>query len=69
LDQNDYQSSLDKYESFMANLKQNMGIEPVPEAKNQEYDYLNYEENEQRLNQLKTNCDLDRLKSLLEDNN
>jgi hypothetical protein len=49
----------------MANLKSNMGMQPEPEAKNEEYDYLDCEENEKRLEKLKNNCDLDRLKSLL----
>ena len=49
VNQNQMDASLEKYESFMANLKQNMGLQPEPEAKNEEYDYLDYGENEKRL--------------------
>lgn len=58
----------------MNNLKQNMAIpstvnsNDVKVEKPREYDYLDFEDNERRLEQLKTQNDLNRFKSLLDSN-
>lgn len=58
----------------MNNLKQNMAIPSTVNSndakveKPKEYDYLDFEDNERRLEQLKTQNDLNRFKSLLDSN-
>lgn len=68
-----------KYEDFMTNLKSNMGLDQ-PGAPTggfsgtngkqpEEYDYLDYKDNENRLQELQQELEMNRLRNLFGDTN